>query len=611
MRFSLSETNLVSQTDSEASGGQEPNLFRNWFSVAAVSLLAAIAVSVLVMRVTEAQLRKDAKANVELEQEGIRNAFERSRHLPVSLANHPHVVETLRDVSPDAYTWAQKANRYLEVVNDAAGTSLLYVIDMQGLTRAASNWRSEQSLVGNAYRYRPYFQHAVKGDETRYYAVGATTGEAGYYFAQPVKAGEKIIGVAVAKIELESMQQQWLTKTRPSLLVDEHGLVIMASEASWRFRSTRALSNDEIAEFREQRKYANHALDPLAISESIDAERIRIDGRHYLVSRALLPLQNWQVLQLIPVSSVYRAGIASAIVSQLFIGLSIVGYLYRRERKRKNSLRAAAMDAQTMRVLNRKLQSEISDRRKAEEELRETQAELIQASKLAALGQMSAAIAHEVNQPLSAIRTYSASATVLLDRQRHAEVRTNLDKIKSLTERLATLTTDLKTFARKSDQVREPVVLQDCIDVVHGMMKEDMRERQIQLKISVPDSPVVVMGTAIRIEQVLSNLIRNAMDATDEVHDAGIVKLTLTIDEDDAIIRIEDNGTGLDTSAMERLFEPFFTTKPLGEGVGLGLAISYGIIEELGGNLRVRNLDDGGAMFSVRLPFGKGKGAMS
>jgi two-component system C4-dicarboxylate transport sensor histidine kinase DctB len=255
-----------------------------------------------------------------------------------------------------------------------------------------------------------------------------------------------------------------------------------------------------------------------------------------------------------------------------------------------------------MRKLNRQLQAEISDRRKAEEDLREAQAELIQASKLAALGQMSAAIAHEVNQPLSAIRTFSASAGLLLERGRHVEVHANLEKIKTLTERLATLTTDLKSFARKSDQAREPVMLQTSINSVRNIISAEIAERGIKVDIQMPTLPVHVMGTAMQVEQVLSNLLRNAMDATEEVQQPGNIQLSLNVEENNAVIRVRDNGAGLDSQAMEHLFEPFFTTKPMGEGVGLGLAISYGIVEELGGQLRVRNVDDGGALFSVRLP---------
>ena len=577
-------------------------VLRKWSLIALITLITAVALAALVMRVTEAQLRKDAQSSVNREQSAINNAVERSRHLPVSLAHHPYVIAALLDDSESADTASDQVNLYLEKISAAAGTSLLYIIDEEGLTHASSNWRSDQSLVGNNYQFRPYFQDALLGEEARYYAVGYTTGEAGYYFAEAVLAHQQIIGVAVAKIDLESLQEQWFEKQTPALLVDEHGVIIMASEQDWRFRSTRSIGHEEKAVFQQQRKYAHHALEQLQTDGSLKDRYVKLDGSRYLVNRAHLPLQNWQILQLTPIAPIYKAGLVSILASTLLIGLSIVAYLYRQERQRRNTLRAAALDAATMRKLNRQLQAEISDRRKAEEDLREAQAELIQASKLAALGQMSAAIAHEVNQPLSAIRTFSASAGLLLERGRHVEVHANLEKIKTLTERLATLTTDLKSFARKSDQAREPVMLQTSINSVRNIISAEIAERGIKVDIQMPTLPVHVMGTAMRVEQVLSNLLRNAMDATEEVQQPGNIQLSLNVEENNAVIRVRDNGAGLDSQAMEHLFEPFFTTKPMGEGVGLGLAISYGIVEELGGQLRVRNVDDGGALFSVRLP---------
>lgn len=555
------------------------------------------------MRLTEAQLRSDAQLNVDNERVAISNAVESARHLPVSLATHPHIVETLL-AQPDLLaSWSLKSNHFLETLSDAAGASLLYIIDSEGITRASSNWRSNQSLIGNEYRFRPYFQIALRGEESRYYAVGATTGEAGYYFAQPVWAGKQIIGVAVVKIELESLQTQWLEKPIPALLIDEHGVVIMASKASWRFRSTRNLVDDQIAIFNKQRKYANNRLEPLDTVGVLTSERIRLDNKSYLINRANLPLQRWQILQLTPVSPIYSAGLVSILVTSLISGLSFFGFLYRRERQRKIALTAAAMDASTMRALNRQLQAEMSDRQKAQEELKNAQNELIQASKLAALGQMSAAIAHEVNQPLSAIRTYSASAKVLLERHRLDEVGANLDEIKMLTERLATLTTDLKTFARKSDFGRDPISLQTSIKSVQAMLKAEIEANRITLVVDMPEQPTLIMGNAIRIEQVLTNLIRNAMDSTKDAQQHGFIQLSLSVENSDAVIRVQDNGLGLDDSVMEHLFEPFFTTKPMGEGVGLGLAISFGIVEEAGGQFRVRNTDEGGALFSVRLPL--------
>ncbi|MFK8080442.1 MAG: ATP-binding protein [Granulosicoccus sp.] len=574
-----------------------------------IGVVAITFVALGAMQLTENRLRRDAAIDLLSESKLISNSVDRLRHLPVAVAHHPHIIASLASsAAPGSVEQTQLdrlSNAYLQTVSEAAGTSLLYIIDSQGRTRAANNWQSKDSLVGNRYQFRLYFQHAMLGKEVRYYAVGVTTGEAGYYFAQPVRKDDVIVGVAVAKLELESLQQQWQEKKPHSLLIDEEGVTILSSNPAWRYRTTRELSQQQLDTFESQRKYANQTLQALNTSAELTRPRLHIDGQQFLSSTANLPLQNWRLVQLTPKAPVYNAGIVAALVTGLLAGLSTALFLYRRERQRKNILSMEAQDAARMRSLNQELQAQISERRKAEKHLKEAQTELIQASKLAALGQMSAAIAHEVNQPLSAIRTFSASAKLLLDRDRLTEAHQNLDEIHALTERLAILTYDLKTFARKSDVPRETISLQACINRVKVTLDSDLDERQIRLVVSVPEQAVCVLGNAIRIEQVLSNLIRNAMDATSEVAEKGIVNLSVGREEHEAVIHVQDNGKGMSDADISHVFEPFFTTKPMGEGVGLGLSIAYGIIEEMGGQLRVRNSNEGGALFSVRLPYHK------
>lgn len=572
-----------------------------------VCCLIIIAVAVLgAIRFSEVRLRADAEIDLASERRLISNNVDALRHLPVAVAHHPYVIASLSDTQASHLSSSQpydlQVNQYLQTVSKAAGASLLYVIDVDGLTRGANNWNTAESLVGNYYTFRPYFQNAIVGNEARYYAVGVTTGEAGYYFGQPVRNENQIVGVAVLKLELESLQEQWQQKKPHSLLIDDEGIIIVSSNPQWRYQATRALSEQDLERYQKQQKYANHALRLLDTRGSFDDRRIRIDGQTYLNSKASLPLQQWTLVQLTPVTTIYNTGIITALFSALLASLSIALFLYRRERLRKIALSQAASDAEKTRALNLELTDQINERRKAQANLKEAQLELIQASKLAALGQMSAAIAHEVNQPLSAIRTFSASTKLLLERDRLDEAHQNLNEIQALTERLAVLTYDLKTFARKSEVPREPVSLQDCVHRVVTTLESDLEYGELIVKLDMPESEVSVWGNAVRVEQVLSNLLRNAMDATSELSDAGNVSLNVSKEQDFAIVRVQDNGPGMRDTDIAHVFEPFFTTKPMGQGVGLGLSISYGIVEEMGGQLRVRNADEGGALFTVKLP---------
>jgi len=558
------------------------------------------------MQVTENRLRKNAESVIANEQEFISKSVDRLRHLPVAVAHHPSVIASLsayqRGEDRRQAHLDKQSNEYLQIVSDAAGISLLYTIDAQGIARASNNWQTPGSLIGHDYQFRPYFQNAIVGSEARYYAVGVTTGEAGYYFAQPVKNAGEIVGIAVAKLEMESLQQQWQDKQPHSLLIDEEGIVILSSHAPWRYAATRTLSEQQRKNFSEQRKYANHALEALDTRGALTDRKLTIDGRPFISVTTDLPLKNWRLVQLTPMTAVYESGLIAAMVTGLLASLSFAIFLYRRERQRKNALSSAAKDAATMRKLNLELQGQIIEREKAEQDLEEAQSELIQASRLAALGQMSAAIAHEVNQPLSAIRTFSASTKLLLERGRMDEAHKNLEEIQALTERLAILTYDLKTFARKSNVPRELVSLAACVERVSGTLQYDLEERKISLQTTMPEAPVCIFGNAVRIEQVLSNLIRNAMDATIHSSDKGVVCLSVTQEGEQAVIRVQDNGHGMSEEDLAHVFDPFFTTKPLGEGVGLGLSIVYGIVEEMNGQIRVRNSQEGGALFSVRLP---------
>jgi len=206
------------------------------------------------------------------------------------------------------------------------------------------------------------------------------------------------------------------------------------------------------------------------------------------------------------------------------------------------------------------------------------------------------------NQPLSALRTYSASTRLLIERDRHEEALENLEAIESVTQRMANLTGDLKVFARKSDSRQEAVALISCLKPLIEQHKAPLQDATTSISFSHPNEEIYVSGNRARIEQVISNLIRNAVDATGDVN-KGHIKIELKNLDDVAVIEVIDNGSGIDNNSLGHVFDPFYTTKPIGEGLGLGLAISHGIVEEMNGQLRARNrVEQTGAVFELRLP---------
>ncbi|WP_044559027.1 sensor histidine kinase, partial [Azospirillum sp. B4] len=237
-------------------------------------------------------------------------------------------------------------------------------------------------------------------------------------------------------------------------------------------------------------------------------------------------------------------------------------------------------------------------------DLKAAQAELVQAAKLAMIGQVAAGVTHELNQPLTALRALADNARLLLDQGRKAEVSQNLSHIAGLVDRMAKISGQLRNFSRRSEGPAQPVPLPGAVQEALALLDRRLKEARVEVAVEVPE--VTVAFDPVRLQQVLVNLIRNAEDAT-----AGLgsprIAITATpalLDQRSAVrVAVADNGPGLDPAVRDRLFDPFVTTKPGGQGLGLGLAISLAITQEYGGQLEARDGADGGAVFLLTLPL--------
>ena len=277
----------------------------------------------------------------------------------------------------------------------------------------------------------------------------------------------------------------------------------------------------------------------------------------------------------------------------------LAGTFYLLSRRARRQSVAYMRESADLRALNLRLTREIAERERMQKELRVAEQTVQQSSKLAALGEMSAGVSHELNQPLAAMKTYLAGARLLLERDRGDEALTSFQRIDDLLERMGTITRQLKSYARKGGEAFEPVDLRVALSGALTMMEPQLRNRRVRLQRSLPREPVMVFCDRIRLEQVIINLIRNALDATRTVRDPSI---ELVVDKlSHAHLSVRDNGPGVPD--LEKLFEPFWTTKGPGEGTGLGLAISSGIVADFGGRLTAHNRDSGGAVFDVELPL--------
>lgn len=494
-------------------------------------------------------------------------------------------------------------NTYLKIINEAAQSDVLFVMDPNGKTIASSNFDLSESFVGKNYGFRPYFKDAMRGEQGRFFAIGATTGRPGYFISEPILEGNTPIGVAVVKIEFDELLADWVNAGEDVFITDADGVIVLTSNNARIYKTIGGLSQVRIAELSQSRKFAGRSIEKLGFTSETEKfeGRISLNGDPFYVSSVNLPTLNWKLHYLTPLGGVSSSAIVLATIVFLLFGLSLLAVLYIRSRIKQERLELVAVEAERVKEANIRLEREVKTRRDTEKKLRDTQAELIQSSRLAALGKMSAAIVHEVNQPVSAIRTFTSSGSLLLKKKRLDDANDVFTQIKKMTERLGTITSDLLVFSRKPVSVPKRVNLHDVIDTIALQYKAELKASKIKLDMRLIKADVYVMGSHVRFEQLFSNLIKNAIQACENVHKPRITINTQTTDKT-VFIGFVDNGDGVPQEIMDQLFDPFFTTKGVGKGVGLGLALCYAIADEAGGSIKCENHVDGGAYFVVELP---------
>lgn len=532
----------------------------------------------------------------------------RHESLPGLLSLDPSLLALLRQ--PDDKSRVDAANAYLEAAQQGAMVGATYLIDASGQTLAASNWRQPVSFIGQNYAFRPYFTEAIENGLGRFYGVGVTTGEPGYFLAAPVRDQGKILGVVVLKVGLEAMEQAMAGIGDTMLLSDADGIIFLSSERQLRYRSLAPISQAVATRLAVTRQYGNHIIQPLAgqAVPTTGNELLRIAlpneaaREHFLVAR---PVGNfgWQVIQLGNPREARGAALsgAAAIAFAAAFAIGLVAHFLHRKRRREELRRIYAELESRIAERTADLTEKVAALEQTEAILRETQDTAVQAGKLAVLGQMSAGISHELNQPLAALQTFADNASALLARGRHQEVGENLQMISTLVDRTGRIVRQLKTFARKEAPTPQAVTVAAAIE--HALIIVEPRRRETSARITVKpfDQTFLVMAEAGRIEQVLVNLLRNGLDAMLGQADP-VLEVAVFSDAGNVRIEIRDHGPGLPDEVRRHLFEPFYTTKPAGEGLGLGLAISLTIVESYGGTLRAHNAADGGAIFVLALP---------
>ncbi|WP_408116070.1 sensor histidine kinase [Caballeronia grimmiae] len=558
------------------------------------------------------ELRRNAAARVDRTTSTLKSTLDRYEYLPYLLSRHPFVQDVL--AAPDARN-VDRANRYLEDLNRRSHATATYLIRADGFCVAASNWRGPDSFVGVEYHFRPYFVDAMKGGVGRFFGLGTISLEPGYYISQPVyqEGSHELIGVAVVKLNLEWLQGA--DASEPLLVTDDHGVIFLSSVPSWKYHTVRPLPQSVEASVYSTRQYAQQPITPLpmAVVETLEggAQIVRVGGGlnapSFLATRRSIGEPDWQLITMAPLDPIESAAQTAVVVTALvFLSLCLLAFYWRMRRARvREMIRSREMLQTAYAELNQRvaertadlsqanaqLTKEVNERTRAEQDLRAAHDELIQASKLAALGQMAAGITHELNQPLAALRSFSDNTRVLIDRGDQAAARENLEAIASLTERMGKITNQLKLFVAKARPKNARTDVARALRNVFAMLGPRLKNVALDVapELEGDGAAIHVRCEDLRLEQVLINLIGNALDAVASC-DAPRIVIELDARPDAVEIIVRDNGPGIPADALPHLFEPFFTTKETGHGLGLGLAISSAIARDYGGTLVARNV---------------------
>ncbi|WXL25762.1 ATP-binding protein [Ectopseudomonas mendocina] len=575
-------------------------------------------------------LSENGQRQLELNARSVESEISKYTYLP-SLLELEFNVERLLS-TPTTYR-RHLVNEYLEGLNQRSGSLAIYILNPQGRVLATSNWQDATSYLGEDLSFRAYFKDAMEGRAARFYGIGSTAGEPGYYLAHALKKGNRIIGVAVVKVRLEGLEQRWQKARLQAYVSDENGIIILSSNESRWLKAVRPLdatTRERLARSLQYHWWALEELQPLTRRQLADgSELVSFDeetSAHsqttsvtYLSQSRPLVDTPWHMTLLSPIQDVRRAAYSHALLAGVACALLIFLALALNQRRRMIATRLAAREAlikannelerkiaertADLQASNQRLQAEVREREQAETTLRQTQDDLIQAGKLAVIGQMSTAIAHELNQPLAALRTLSGNTIRFLQRGVLDVASSNLQTIGELVDRMGKITGSLRAFARRADDHGQ-ASLEQAIDAALKLLESHSAyEGLIVQRDCQHDGDDSVLGIEqTRLEQILINLIANALDAMIEQNERQLC-LTGRPQGERYLLTVQDNGSGIPVDIRAHLFEPFFTTKPGEKGLGLGLTLSASLAAAANGNLSVQHPENGGTAFLLNLPI--------
>ncbi|WP_368183817.1 ATP-binding protein [Aestuariibius sp. HNIBRBA575] len=526
------------------------------------------------------QLEQQGQADLALASDRLSGQLQRFREMAVFLADHP----TLDQVFETQISTGDALDLLVDA-RDRSGALDVLVVDATGRELATA-----QQTVPRLHAGRPYFERSLDGAMGVYHLYSDRWARRAFLFSAPVFSGDgPVIGAVIVAVDVDELEFDWRGGRQTIFYTGDLGVVFVSNRTELLYRSR--VWPPQIR--GEGGEYPSELLQPFFdFSENDLAGRTywNVDGGRYLPSKALHLQLDLPVIDMVGDVLVdlgparQQANLQSAVAAALFLAFGAMLFL---ATERRRALAEA----------NLRLEARVTQRTN---ELQKAQGDLVQAGKLSALGQMSAGISHELNQPLMAIRSFAENAETFLQRGQADKAEQNLGRISGLAHRMDRIIKNLRAFAR---QENEPISDVDIIGVIAVSLEiSDAKARQagVTLNWDAPDTSVMVRGGEVRLQQVVVNLLGNAMDA---MVDSPLKQIDISVNSVNGrvVILVRDTGPGI--AEPEKIFDPFYSTKEVGvsEGMGLGLSISYGLVQSFGGVIRGRNHDAGGAEFSVEL----------
>ena len=534
-----------------------------------IALLAMLATDRAMRNSAIEEMRGEAEADVAILAAGLESELDKFSLVPRVLAADPEV----RALLGGEQRQQRVLNQRLEDLADQTGAAAIYLMDAQGDTLAASNWRLPTSFVGSNYGFRSYYTEAMASGGASEFALGTVSRRPGLYIAQRVSGDNAVLGVVAVKVEFDDIEASWRDARNGVFVTDTDGVVLIASDPDWRFRTTRTATMPVRSGADDELRFGRAQLEPMpGITSTADLTVTPLIERTQPVST-----DGWDLHLMVDPSPSIDAAIANgrlAVLLALVLATVAVGAVILWVRRR--DARAEAAMAKRTSMLRDQLQ---------------------QANRLATLGQVTAGVGHEIRQPVAAVRVFAENGEKLITAGDSTAAAENFGKIAELTTRIGQITEELLGFGRRAAHPPKEMPLAQAIDGALLLLRDRIEREGVEL--SLPDpalAQTLVRGEHVRLEQVLINILQNALDASPR---GGRIALQVGIEDTFCRLSVTDSGPGIDPAIADTLFQPFATTKE--SGIGLGLAISFDIMRSLGGELVCED-SPSGARFTLRIP---------